>query len=84
MILAFAYYRGYFTAEGILSLSRLAYFIGVCIVGAYIIRGFGRCSNLDYKDFITRFFELNKNVDAMSERRVRLTLFFAMTENKKI
>ena len=56
MILAFAYYRGYFTAEGILSLSRLAYFIGVCIVGAYIIRGFGRCSNLDYKYFITRFF----------------------------
>jgi hypothetical protein len=69
VILAIAYYRGYFSVEGILSISRLAYFIGVCIGGAYIIRGFGRWSNLDYKEFITRFVEMNKSLIGQFEEQ---------------
>ena len=70
VILAFAYYRGYFSYEGIESISFLAYVFGVVLITTYVARGFGRCSNLDYKNFMDKFSQLNKNDANVAERKV--------------
>jgi hypothetical protein len=71
-IMAFAYYRGYFTYEGLESVSFMAYFFGIIFISTFVARGFSRCSNADYKSFIEKFSQMNKSTTNSSDRKVSL------------
>jgi hypothetical protein len=71
VILALAYYRGYFTYDGMYSLWRLTYFATICLASSYFARALGRYSNKDYTTFINKFAHLNKNPTEKALRKVR-------------
>ena len=75
-ILAFAYYRGYFSYEGLESITFMAYFFGIIFISTYVTRGISRCSNADYKLFIEKFTQMNKSTASSSDRKVMRQLIF--------
>jgi hypothetical protein len=74
MLLGYGYRRSYFTLEGLVMLTRLSCVFGFILISAYIIRGFGRSINEEYKAFIDQYNNANvspsdnKKVDAKSDR----------------
>jgi hypothetical protein len=63
IILAFAYSRGYLNLNTLFVLSRLAIIFSGCLFTAYLSRGIGRYTNLDYKIFISKYSEMKKRQD---------------------
>ena len=70
VILALAYYRGYFSYDGIYAVWRIGYLIAICLASSYLARGCARYSNRDYQMFIKKFVHLNKNPTEYTLRRV--------------
>ncbi|XP_056011672.1 phosphatidylserine lipase ABHD16A-like [Ostrea edulis] len=52
VVLCVLYRRGYFSTEGLVSMGKFMFSIGVIYTVAYITRGVGRCSNADYITFL--------------------------------
>lgn len=69
VILALAYYRGYFSYDGIYAVWRIGYLIAIFLASSYLARGCARYSNRDYQMFIKKFVHLNKNPTEYTLRR---------------
>ncbi|KAJ8301029.1 hypothetical protein KUTeg_022548 [Tegillarca granosa] len=68
IVLTVLYRRGYFTSEGIQSLSRFLLMVGILYGAAYLSRGVGRWYNADYVTFIGILTAAQQSLTAQNRR----------------
>ncbi|XP_076436481.1 phosphatidylserine lipase ABHD16A-like [Babylonia areolata] len=68
VIMTVLYRRGYFSHEGMVSLSKFLFSVGVVYAGAFCLRGLGRLTNPDYTLFINILIQVLQSPTASAKR----------------
>ncbi|XP_059157353.1 phosphatidylserine lipase ABHD16A-like [Physella acuta] len=64
------YKRGHFNPEGALGILRVALSVAIVYTAAYILRGIGRLSNIDYRNFISVLVEARQNSSVQVKKQL--------------
>lgn len=82
VILAFAYYRGYLSVDGLASLCNMALVFGSMLGAAYVTRAMGRMQNKEYQEFFKLYESVNRNArEHLSERKQLLSKYDFQLKN---